>query len=338
MRNIFIVKMSSFLYILFSLFFILIATFRGMTRDTDVYKEVYNNILYYPLGVSEFYSITGMELGYGVLAYPFKYLDLPFIIFLFFFSFLTFFFIGKAANNFKINSFFVLICYFPVFFANHQLMQIRQGLAVATVYFALSILMSSEKKVKAYLFFTFSVFFHNVAFVFLLFLSKKINTFIANKKYFIMKIIFIFIFTIIFCRFITLFDFLTITDRIANYSGSEYAEERSIFHPVNIRAFLLLVLFVLFRLKDSIIYNFLLLLNTIGVAIRFGFYDFLILSGRLSTIFTFSEIFLISFLLCNRMRLPYAYLFLFLYFIFSLYLNLVYQVPFIIDDYFKPLR
>lgn len=334
----FFVKKASLLYALFSLFFILIATFRGMTRDTDAYKEVYNNILNYPLGVGEFYDKTGMELGYGLLAYPFRFLDIPFILFLFFFSFSTFFFIWKAANNFKINSFFVLICYIPVFFANHQLMQIRQGLAVALVYYTLSILMSSDKKIKTYIFFIISFFFHNVVLVFFVFLSKKVNIYIANNKYFVLKLIFVFVSVFIFCRFLTFFDFLTITERISNYSGSEYADERSFFHPVNIRAFLLLLLFVLFRLKYSIIYNFLLILNTIGVAIRLGFFDFLILSGRLSTVFTFSEIFLVSFLLYFRIRKLYAYFFLFLYFSFSLYLNLVYQVPFVLDDYFKPLR
>ena len=339
MQNLFHAKKNSFLFYLIVLFFALIASLRGATRDTTAYKFVYDHIYNFPLTMSKFYEFTGMEIGYGYLAYLFNEFNFPFWLFLFFISFLTFFFIKKASDNFEINSVLVLVCYIPVFFTSHQLMQIRQGLAIAIGYYFLSAMLVNKNKLFAYISFLFGIFFHNIAFVFLLFISNYVNKIIGTKYIgLIYKVIFVFCVVFVLCRILTNFEILQLTDRISNYSDSEYSADRSFFHPANLRSIFLLILFVIFKpRKESFIYNFLTIFYAVGVGFRLGFYDFLILSGRLSTVFTYSEIFLVPILLSFKLSRFSAFFILFIYFVFNLYINLAFQVPFILDDYFKPL-
>lgn len=333
------VKKDCLLYYVFAFFFIIIATFRGATRDTPIYKYVYDNIYSLTSSISDFYDKTGMEASYGILALLFNSLGLPFSFFLFFISFLTFYFIKKASNNFNVTSVYVLICYIPVFFANHQLMQIRQGLAIAIGYYFLSAILANKNKFFAYFSFIFGFFFHNIILIFVLFSNSFLNKIIATTRFkLLIKVLFIFIFIFIFCRVVTNLDLLSTTERISNYSDTEYSEERSFLHPANLRSIILLIIFTFLKpKKESFFYGFLVIFYAAGVGFRLGFYDFLILSGRLSTIFTFSEIFLIPMLLAYRFSKQTSFLILFIYFIVNLYINLVYQVPFILDDYFKPL-
>ncbi len=330
---------NTLLYYFLTSFFVFLAAFRGATRDTPIYKFVYDNVYNFPLVSSKFYDRTGMEIGYGYLSYLFNELNLPFSAFLFFISALTFFFIKKASDNFEVNSVYVLICYIPVFFANHQLMQIRQGLVLAIGYYFLSAVLVNKNKLLAYFSFVFGLLFHNVILVFLLFINNYINKIIGtNHIRLACKIICVVCIVFLFCRVLTNFEILQLTDRISNYSDSEYSGERSFFHPANLRSIFLLLFFVIFKpQKENFIYNFLVVFYAAGVGFRFGFYDFLILSGRLSTVFTYSEIFLVPILLTLKLNKLSAFLILLIYFFLNLYINLVFQVPFVLDDYFKPL-
>lgn len=339
MNKAFYTKKDTLPYYTFVMVFSLIAAFRGGTRDTSAYKFVYDNIDNFPLTITAFYTSTGMEVGFGWFAKIFNFLGLPFTVFLFSISFFTFYFIKRTADIFQINSVYVLLCYIPVFFANHQLMQIRQGLAIAIGFYFLSLILVNRSKLNAYLSLCLGVVFHNIAFIYLIFFSNKVNNFFANlniKLY--LKVLFVVVAVFIFCRLVTDLGYINLTDRVSNYSDSEYSEQRSFFHPANLRSLLLLGFFVLLEPKNkNNLYVFLVLLYSVGVGFRLGFYDFLILSGRVSTAFTFSEIFLIPILLKYRFSNVIAILFIFIYFILSLIVNIVYQVPFIIDDYFKPL-
>jgi len=339
MSNEIYVRKTTLAYCLLSFIFILIASFRGATRDTDIYKFVYENSNLFPLEYTQFYDKTGMEIGYGYLSFIFNILSLPFSFFLFFISFLTFFFIKKASDNFSINSFYVLICYIPVFFANHQLMQIRQGLAMAIGYYFLSLILKNKNKILAFIVLISGYLFHSVTLVFFAFFSNLINSFIATEriKLFI-KVFFVCFFVFVFCRFFSGLDFFQYTERLSNYTDSEFSTERGFLHPANIRSFLLLIFFVIFKPKnEGFIYNFLVVFYAAGLGFRLGFYDFMILSGRLSTIFTYSEIFLVPMLLVFRFSKQNIIVLLLIYFLINLYINLVFQVPFILEDYFKPL-
>lgn len=338
-KNFFIVKNDFLPFWVFAVFLIFIAGFRGGTRDTDVYAYIYSTINNYNLGFKSFYDETGMEVGFGYIAKIFYNAGFSFTIFALFISYITFIFIKKASSNFGANSFLVLLCYIPVFFANHQLMQVRQGLAVAAVYFSLSLFLNKKEKIKSVLVFLFGAFFHNIVFLFAFFnLSIMQKILLIKRVKFSVKIIFLVALVFILCRLITSFELILLTDRISNYSDSSYAEERSFFHPVNLRSIFLLLAFILFRPKSyNKIYDYLVILYAIGVGFRLGFYDFLILSGRVSTLFTFAEIFLIPLVLQEKFHKILLILLMFIYFSINLYINFVYQVPFVFDDYFKPI-
>ncbi|MDH0711167.1 EpsG family protein [Acinetobacter johnsonii] len=340
MGNGYRVKIDSIYYFLLATIFILIAGLRGNTRDTIIYKFVYENVNEFSLNFSQFYESTGMEVGYGFLAFIFNNLGVSFTLFLTFISLLSFYFIKKASDVFDVNSFLVLLCYIPVFFANHQLMQIRQGLVIVIGYYFIALILKNKSKILAYGLFILGLLFHNILFVFIIFISNWFNRFIATDKIkLIIKVVVVVVMVFLFCRLITDFGIIQITDRISNYNDSEYSETRSFFHPANLRSFLLLLLFVFLKPVDNknYVYNFLVVLYAIGLGFRLGFYDFVILSGRLSTLFTFSEIFLIPMLLDNKFNKVAIIIFVLIYFCINLYINLVYQVPFILIDYFKPL-
>ncbi|WP_180138626.1 EpsG family protein [Acinetobacter sp. YH12043] len=337
-NNIFIVRRDFIPYWVVASLFALIVAFRGGTRDTDVYAYIFNTINNYSLGIKSFYDSTGVEVGYGYLAKIFFNLGFSFTIFSLFISFVTFLFIKKASDNFKANSFLVLLCYIPVFFANHQLMQIRQGLAVAAVFFSLSLLLANKSKLKGLFFFLFGAFFHNVVVLIYLFNLSLVRKILTIKKIkFSIKILLLVVAVFVVCRLFSSLGLIFLTDRISNYSNTSYSEERSILHPVNLRSVILLLIFVFFRPKNNKIFDYLTIIYSIGVGLRFGFYDFLILSGRVSTLFTYAEIFLIPLILKEKFNKFMVMILVFIYFLLSLYINLVIQVPFVLDDYFKPI-
>ncbi|MFX5722653.1 EpsG family protein [Acinetobacter baumannii] len=337
-HNIFVVKKRSVLFIVIAIIFSFITAMRGNTPDTINYKSLYNEIDRISLNPSTFYDQTYMEYGFGLITAFFKYLNFDFSFFLFFYAFLTFIFIKKASDNFGINNVVVLFCYLPTFYFLHQWAQIRQGLAIAIAYYSISVAIKNEQHFKSFIFYIISVSIHNVATPFIIFFKNILFKLLIklNKYYYIIAII-LFISTILLCRIFSgiSFDF---SDRLSGYST--YEESRGLLHPVNLRAYALLLFFLLFRTKsntNNIILDFLILTYVIGVGIRLGFYDFLILSGRLGTIFTYSEIFIIPLILSLRFNKITGYIFAFIYFSISLYLSLFLQTPEIIDQYFQPL-
>lgn len=316
---------------------------RGGTRDTSAYLEIFKNIdTYFSFNPVVFYEKAYVEIGYGIVAMSLAWLGSYQILF-FAISFATFFFIKRAADLFRVNGYFVLFCYLPTFFAYHQLMQIRQGLAVAIVYYVLAIVLTKKReRLKGISFSVIAVSFHYVALVmtpvFILFSSRFIRG-LSNKSGMLFKVVALLL-MIIFCsRLIMNMGWVELVARASVYSGSaEYAATRSFFHPVNLRAVLLLVLFLTFcpRNNDKV-FNGLLLVFTVGVGVRLGLYDFVLLSGRLGTVFTFAEVFVIPILLQQKFTLSSRIFLLSCYFIASVYILLQYQVPFIIEDYFTPL-
>lgn len=331
------VKITSLIYFILAFIFMLIAAFRGATRDTQNYKDIYDNVFSYPL--TNFYEYTGMEVGFGVLSYAFNLMGFPFSLFLFLFSLLTFYFLKKIAEILNINPIFVLLCYLPVYFVNHQLMQIRQGLAIALAFYFIIALLANKNKITAWLLFGFGFITHNVVGIFLIFFSKRINDFfIKSKISLLLKILLTVSLIFILCRIFTSLGLLDFTNRISNYSDSEYSEARSFLHPANLRSVVLLLFFYFLRpKKENYFFNALILFYSIGVGLRLGFFDFLILSGRISTLFTFAEIFILPLVLSLRFSKTSSIILLLFYFFVNLYIGLVYQVPFIFSDYLKPL-
>ncbi|MGG6743252.1 UNVERIFIED_CONTAM: EpsG family protein, partial [Acinetobacter baumannii] len=76
----------------------------------------------------------------------------------------------------------------------------------------------------------------------------------------------------------------------------------------------------------------------VGLSLRVAFYDFGILSGRLSNTFLLIEVFLMPMLLSSRLNKIYLYIYFLLYFLVIFYVTWTFQASeFIKNNYFLPL-
>ena len=173
----------------------------------------------------------------------------------------------------------------------------------------------------------------SVGVLFSYFLKIKISL----KKFKWVSVVLLIMF--IFIAKFVLVDFLiSISGRVEVYSNSaEYSEDLGVFRLPNIKAFLTF-LFILFfmnrKMYENKLFTIFFLLFIIGLAFRIGFSDFAILSGRFATAFSFSEIFILSFIF-NRFKHHIVLLLLFV--VSQAVATYMYQAPFIFEDYFKPL-
>ena len=75
----------------------------------------------------------------------------------------------------------------------------------------------------------------------------------------------------------------------------------------------------------------------VALAIRIGFAEFAILSGRLSTAFSYAEIFVIPMLLLNRFHTLHVLIIAIVYFILQITITLGFQAPYLFKMYYLPL-
>ena len=223
-------------------------------------------------------------------------------------------------------------------------MQIRQGLATPLALFAITVfIMDNNKFSIKFLLITLLAFsFHQIALpviligVLLSIILKKIDLSINEFKWIS---VFLFIIFIIIAKFLLVNLLINISSRVEVYSNSsEYAENVGIFRLPNIKAFFTF-LFILFLMNEKMyrnkLFTIFFLLFIVGVAFRIGFSDFAILSGRFATAFSFSEIFILPFAFY---RFKYFnHIFLILFVIAQAIATYMFQAPFVMEDYFKPL-
>jgi len=171
------------------------------------------------------------------------------------------------------------------------------------------------------------------------FLSVAIKKMSLSINKFRWTSVFIFILFIILAKFVLASVLVGLSSRVEEYSFStEYAEDLGIFRLPNIKAFFTF-LFILFfmngKMYENNLFKVFFLLFVVGVAFRIGFSDFAILSGRFATAFSFSEIFILPFAFY---RFKYFnHIFLILFVIAQAIATYMFQAPFVIEDYFKPL-
>lgn len=320
----------------------LFVSLRGDTPDTYIYKRIFDNVQNYSFIPSVFYLQTGVEIGYGYLAYLTSLFSSSHIPLFFIISFLTFYSLYKSARLISVSYIYILLCYLPTFFIPHQLLQIRQGLSAAIVYLAIIYFIDS-KRLKPFILWIIAISFHtiswSISWVFLI-PQKLINKLkIYSNKHPIVYFLIIILISIIAARLL-LQILPDINDRIGGYSESEqYASNRSFLHPANLRIYLLFTFFLSHNkyLKDNKIYFVFLTLYSMGLGFRVGFYDFLILSGRLGSYFTYSEIFLVPIVVSVYKGKMVRNTILLMYFLISLYIGLSFQYSDIIESYFMPL-
>ena len=344
MRQI-LIKKNTVVFLLVSLLVALIVGNRGDTRDTIIYYYVFRYIdILDLLNPAKFYIFTGMEIGFGWYCYLISFITNSHIVLFTVFSFITFYVIYLVSRKIEVSPIFVLLLYLSSgYFLLLQFMQIRQGFATPLALYALTIFMGKEDKFYIrFLLITLLAFsFHQVALPIvcigiLLSLLLRIRMSLINFKWLSIVILIVFI---LIAKF-ALTDFLvSVSSRVETYSNSaEYSGDIGIFRLPNIKAFFTF-LFILFFMNKNLYENKLFaiffLLFTIGVAFRIGFSEFSILSGRFATAFSFSEIFILPFIF-NRFKY-FNNILLALFIISQTITTYIFQAPFVLEDYFKPL-
>ena len=344
MRQI-LIKKNTIVFLLVSLLVALIVGNRGDTRDTIIYYYVFRYIdILDLLNPAKFYIFTGMEIGFGWYCYLISFITNSHIVLFTVFSFITFYVIYLVSRKIEVSPTFVLLLYLSSgYFLLLQFMQIRQGFATPLALYALTIFMGKEDKFYIrFLLITLLAFsFHQVALPIvcigiLLSLLLRIRMSLINFKWLSIVILIVFI---LIAKF-ALTDFLvSVSSRVETYSNSaEYSGDIGIFRLPNIKAFFTF-LFILFFMNKNLYENKLFaiffLLFTIGVAFRIGFSEFSILSGRFATAFSFSEIFILPFIF-NRFKY-FNNILLALFIISQTITTYIFQAPFVLEDYFKPL-
>ena len=339
------VKKTTIWFFLITLSIAFIVGNRGDTRDTIVYYWVfkYINILDL-LNPAKFYIFTGMEIGFGWYCYLISFITNSHIILFTVFSFITFYIVYLVSRKIEINPIFVLLLYLSSgYFLIQQFIQIRQGFATPLALYALTIFMGKEDKFYIrFLLITLLAFsFHQVSLPIvcigiLLSLLLRIRMSLIKFKWLSIVILIVFI---IIAKFLLVDILISISSKVEEYSSStEYAEDLGIFRLPNIKAFFTF-LFILFfmngKMYENNLFKVFFLLFVIGVAFRIGFSDFAILSGRFATAFSFSEIFILPFVFY---RFKYfSTILLMLFVILQAIATYIFQAPYVMDDYFKPL-
>ncbi|MCO8061898.1 EpsG family protein [Acinetobacter lwoffii] len=343
----FLIKKDFLMFLIISIVVSLIVGMRGATNDTYTYYSIFKNIDNYDLkSFSGFYSETGVELGWGIYSKIISiFTQSPFILFTIY-SFFIFFIIYKISEAIKIKFIYIMAFYLPTgFFLMQQFMQIRQALAVPLVIYGAILFMDNSKK-KGIIFFILAIMFHQISISFIFFffiyflMNKRFKFNYSRNRFLFLNILTLFIG--FFVARVVLFPVANnFFDRLVAYSDTEYAESVGFFSLANIKFYMefLLILFLTTpKALANKYYVFFVLCFTVGLTLRLAFFDFAILSGRLSNAFLFVEIFLIPMLLLFRFKIFYFYIYTLLYFILLLYITWFYQASIYLKDaYFIPL-
>ena len=307
-----------------------------------VFKNIDSLDLLNPI---KFYLFTGMEIGFGWYCYIINLITHSHVILFSIFSLFIFLIIYLISKKLNVTILSVLLLYISTgYFLLQQFMQIRQGLATPLALFAITVFIMDNNKfsIKFLLIRLLAFSFHQIALpviligVLLSIILKKIDLSINEFKWIS---VFLFIIFIIIAKFLLVNLLTNISSRVEVYSNSsEYAENVGVFRLPNIKAFFTF-LFILFLMNEKMyrnkLFTIFFLLFIVGVAFRIGFSDFAILSGRFATAFSFSEIFILPFAFY---RFKYFnHIFLILFIIAQAIATYMFQAPFVIEDYFKPL-
>lgn len=323
----------------------LLVALRGDTRDTDKYVEVFLQTTQFPWDPMAFYSAMGMEWGFGIASWALNCLGLGPRSLFFLISLGTFYFLNKAAQCAKLTLIEVAPYYLGNFFLLQQLMQIRQGLAMT---FALYVLVlfagrgSSPWRSPVKLLVSACI---HLTSVLPILSAGLLSHWMPRAKRWCVAIWagLIVVIAAVIARAFMNFELIEDLGRLSVYaSDAEYSDTRDLFDVANVRALAVLLLLIFganTALLRSKVFVLMLGLYAAHFGIRIGFFDFLILSGRLSTALSFVEVLLLPLLMRERITSQSMRLIFGLgYFAAHATATLVAQAPFLINDYRAPLH
>src|SRR5574337_824521 len=323
---------------------IAVAGLRGDTRDTDVYLSVFHDVVAFPWDPVEFYAEHGMEWGYALASWALKAMGMGSTTFFVLISAATCFFIARASLNVGLGAFEAAPFYVGCFFLLQQLMEIRQGLGSAFGLWVVTLIAARRQSVS-----TAGAQLLAGAMIHLTATLPVVGAHLLRRVLprptrigVVLWAAAIAAMAFAFARAFMHLDIIAELGRLSVYAEDEtYSATRDILAPANVRASLLLLLFVFAApatLLRSRAYVLMIGLYAAHVGIRFGFFDFLILSGRLASAVGFVEVLLLPMLLRARVRRPATRWAIGLVFIVVQgAVTLGIQAPYLIDDYFTPL-
>ena len=338
--------LKTLLLLLFCLAGVIVVALRGDTRDTFNYVEVFRGLDKFPWDPEQFQQEYFMEWGIGALAGLIRALGMPVQALFIAISALTFLAVAKASTRFGLAPWAAMPFYICTFFLSQQFMQIRQGLAVALSFWAIAYIAQGRRNLHNSGALTVSaVLFHMVSAASIL--TGFIATFLIPRRrspqnWLWCALCFCVVYAT--CKAASSLDLLAATERVSAYIGDEeYGAARSIIDPANIRALLLSLTFIAFRPKEDRpwFFSYMVLLGVYiaHLGIRLGFLDFAILSGRLGSALGFAEIFLLPLMINDLTKNTlYRSLITIAYMMVHFAIALHIQLPFLVEDYLRPLE
>lgn len=333
-------------FLVISLIAAIIVGLRGNTNDTQDYYDVFRAINTLPiLDPAKFYSETGMEVGFGWFAYIVKIFTSSSVVMFTLFSFINFYFIYKTTKLLDIYYPYSALLYLSsAYFFMQQFMQMRQGLAVSIVIFTVVWAIKNGFKFWQLLLLALSISLHQssailIAFCGFFYIFRNTQFFnarvhkIANWGFFLVFIVFF--------KLILLNLLISVSSRLQSYANSDtYNEAIGLFSLPNIRTFLILMVLTYFssrRINENVFFRLFIFLMFTALAIRIGFADFAIMSGRLSTAFSYVEIFALPMLLLDRFKLRARIVLVLVVCLLQMIVTLGFQAPYLFELYFEPL-
>lgn len=180
-------------------------SYRGLFSEINSIKDVINTIL---------------EPGFAVLIFTFKKIGLGFNTFLLFIAFCSITLKKKAIKKLSSLPYLSLLLYFLLYYITQDVIQIRQGLAIAVCFYA--IIFVTEKNPFAFFGAVFiAITFHYSAIIFLpVYFLKNIN--LKNKR------------LILFLVFISLLISSVNILSIINWVNTSFLHSSYIFHKLKI--------------------------------------------------------------------------------------------------------
>ncbi|TXI21828.1 MAG: EpsG family protein [Roseateles sp.] len=321
----------------------LIVALRGDTGDTANYLDAFKATQDFPWDPLLYYGSFSMEWSFGVLSWLINALSLPSPVLFFVYSFATFYFLSLAASRMELSLVAIAPYYLGTFFLAQQFLQIRQGLAMGLAFSLLPLVVARRKGFTPVLSLAATSMVHVVSCLTLV--TGWVLSFVRPKptrRALTLWSLALIVLTFLFARAVMTLDVISTVGRLADYAADgQYNQELQLLAPPNIRAALLMVMMLLAvtpRLQRSPVFVVLIGMYAVHVGMRFGFYDFVILSGRLSTALSFAEVFILPLLVREHvcrgwLRGVLAGLYLLVHAVATYQV----QVPTLFDDYFTPL-
>jgi hypothetical protein len=317
---------------------------RGNTRDTSNYIDVFKATREFPWNPLAYYVDYGTEWGFGVLCWALRALGLGWGSLFFTTSALTFLALRNAASSVGLRLVAILPYYLGTFFLTQQLMQVRQGLGVAIAFAAILDLANRPFSLRHALLAVLALSVHTVsaAPLALGLTWRLMPAYRRGTPVTLLQLCVIVLFFLVTARVAMQLQVFSVLERLSAYaSDEEYNGTRSLLAPANLRALVLLVGCSVVRRPATFErrYSALLVAMAAAVGLRFGFYDFEILSGRLATAVGFAEVYLLALAVRFALAQPAARRVAAAGFLAAhTVLTLTIQTPFLVHDYFTPVH